>query len=83
MIAMTTTRIGLALRLIGPVLEIACIGLLLGNFGRDRSLFGQPVEPLLYLGVALGLAMVALGLGLSTARPGRRPRHSSDSARPE
>jgi hypothetical protein len=78
---MTTARIGLVLRLIGPVLEIACIGLLLGNFGRGRSVFGQPIEPLLYLGVALGLAMVALGLGLSSHRPGRRPRHSSDSSR--
>ncbi|WP_169976715.1 hypothetical protein [Tautonia rosea] len=81
--AMTTSRIGLVLRLIGPVLEIVCIGLLLGNFGRNRSLFGQPAEPLLYFGVALGLAMVALGLGLSTPRPGRRPRQSSQSSRTE
>ena len=78
---MTTNRIGLALRLIGPVLEIACIGLLLGNFGRNRSVFGQPIEPLLYLGVALGLAMVALGLGLSAPRSGRRPRPPGDPSR--
>lgn len=73
---MTPARIGLIFRLLGPVLEIVCIGLLLYGAGRDRSLLGFPLENFLYLGVALGLAMVAIGLGMTPprlrARPSRR-----------
>ena len=69
---MTTARIGLALRLLGPVLEFVCIGLLMWGPASDRSLLGLELESLLYLGLALGLAMVAIGLGLSVPRPRRR-----------
>ena len=65
---MRTARIGLVLRLLGPAIEIVCIGLLLWGFGRGRTGFGQALEPLLYVGVAVGLAMVAIGLGLSAPR---------------
>jgi hypothetical protein len=67
-------RIGLALRILGPALEIVCIGLLLNGSARDWTVFGRPLEPLLYIGVAVGLAMVAIGLGLTPHRAGPRSR---------
>ncbi|RUL87737.1 hypothetical protein [Tautonia sociabilis] len=70
---MSAPRIGLALRLIGPILEFSCIALVLRGPARNRETFGMEVEPLLYAGLALGLAMVAVGLSLSVVpRRGRR-----------
>jgi hypothetical protein len=71
---MTTARIGLALRLIGPALEIVCIGLILWEGRRGRPLLPPGLRPLPYLGVALGLAMVAIGLSLTAPRPSRARR---------
>ncbi|QDV33532.1 hypothetical protein [Tautonia plasticadhaerens] len=79
---MTTARIGLALRLIGPALELVCIGLILWEGRRGRPLLPPPLGWLPYIGVALGLAMVAIGLSLSTPRPSRsRTRDRADELR--
>jgi hypothetical protein len=67
---MTTARIGLALRLIGPALEIVCIGLILWEGRRGRPLLPPGLRPLPYLGVA----MVAIGLSLTAPRPSRARR---------
>ncbi len=76
---MTPARIGLIFRLLGPALEIVCIGLLLFGGGKDQFFFGIPLENFLYLGVALGLAMVAIGLGMTPPRPRtRRDRRGLD-----
>jgi hypothetical protein len=68
---MTTARIGLALRLIGPALEIICIGLILWEGRRGRPVLPPAFQPLPYIGVAVGLAMVAIGLSLTVPRPSR------------
>lgn len=60
-------RAGLALRMAGPLLEVACL-LALFNLPDGRaSVAGVPARELLYAGMAAGLAMVVAGLILSTA----------------
>ncbi len=69
-------RTGLALRLLGPLIEVACL-ILLGRFGdRGLTLLGRPVEEFLYVGFASGLVLVACGLLL--VRPARRAARWSD-----
>jgi len=75
-------RTALVLRLLGPLIEIACL-VLLNRFGaRGASIAGRPVEYLLWAGLAVGFAMVVLGLTLG--RPAsRRPRdHGRDPGGP-
>ncbi len=69
-------RTGVALRLLGPSIEVACL-LLLQRFGdRGLRLFGQPVETWLNVGFASGLVLVACGLLL--VRPAKPPARRFD-----
>jgi len=54
----------LTLRLLGPALELLCLWALLNPAARSSRVFGLALEPWLYAGLAIGLAMVAIGLGL-------------------
>jgi len=64
------SQTGLILRLVGPLIEIACVLLLNRHGGRGLTVFGGvPVEYPLYVGLASGLALVVAGLTLV-----RRPR---------
>ena len=68
-----TARTGVTLRLLGPLIEVICLILLLRERDRGRQVLGLPVEYPLYAGLALGLALVVVGLALSRPAP-RRPR---------
>ncbi len=57
-----SSPIGLALRLVGPLIEVICLALLQKWGGRELTVAGVPVEYPLYGGLALGLALVVLGL---------------------
>jgi hypothetical protein len=60
---------GLLLRLLGPLIEVVCIGLL---FAFPDS--GPPLRDFLYAGIGLGLAMVIAGLTLvKRVHPARQP----------
>lgn len=61
-------RMGLLLRLMGPLIEVVCVAALLRWGGQGVTVLGRPVEPLLYGGLGLGLALVVVGLILSTRR---------------
>ncbi|WP_435007551.1 hypothetical protein P12x_004820 [Tundrisphaera lichenicola] len=66
-------RTGLLLRLLGPLIEIICLILLMRVRDQGRTVLGIPAEYPLYAGLALGLALVIVGLTFS--RPAtRRPR---------
>jgi hypothetical protein len=65
-------RTGVTLRLVGPLIEVACLIVLLKVRDQGRQVFGLPVEYPLYAGLALGLALVVVGLAF--VRPAaRRP----------
>jgi hypothetical protein len=66
-------RTGVTLRLLGPLIEVVCLILLLRWRDQGRQVLGFPVEYPLYAGLALGLALVLVGLALSRPAP-RRPR---------
>lgn len=72
---MSTARISLALRLLGPAVELVCIGLILWEGRQERPVLPPPLRWLPYVGVALGLAMVAIGLSLSVPRTSRVLNH--------
>jgi hypothetical protein len=57
-----TARTGITLRLLGPLIEVACLILLLKVRDQGRQVLGVPVEYPLYAGMALGLALVVAGL---------------------
>ena len=68
-------RTGLTLRLLGPLIEVICLILLLQVRDQERAFLGVPAEYPLYAGLALGFAMVVVGL--TFARPStKRPRDS-------
>jgi len=67
-----TARTGLTLRLIGPLIEVACLILLLKVRDQGRQVLGVPVEYPLYAGMALGLALVVIGLAFVRQEPRRR-----------
>jgi hypothetical protein len=67
-----TARTGLTLRLLGPLIEVACLILLLRVRDQGRQVLGMPVEYPLYAGMALGLALVVIGLAFVRQEP-RRP----------
>jgi hypothetical protein len=69
-----TARTGVILRLLGPLIEVGCLIVLLRVRDQGRTVFGLPVEYLLYTGLALGLTLVVVGLAL--VRPA--PRHPVD-----
>jgi hypothetical protein len=68
-----SARTGLTLRLLGPLIEVICLILLLQVRDQGRTYLGVPAEYPLYAGLAIGFAMVVVGL--TFARPAtRRPR---------
>ncbi|HEX8203194.1 MAG TPA: hypothetical protein VF590_22145 [Isosphaeraceae bacterium] len=71
---------GLVLRITGPLIEVACLVLLFSFPGRRLSPAGIPLDDLLYAGLALGFAMVLIGLSLS-GRSGREARSEEAAAR--
>ena len=68
---MSVSTIGPILRLLGPLVQIACLTLILRPGTADATIAGQPVRPLLYLGFLLGFILVIAGLILSRIR--RKP----------
>lgn len=58
-------RTGLLFRLIGPLIEVACGILLLRGRDQGRTIAGVPAEYPLYVGLAVGFALVIAGLLLS------------------
>ena len=66
---MSSSPVGLLLRLVGPLIEVACLILLQRWGGRERTVAGLPVEYPLYAGMAIGLALVVLGLTWFRRRP--------------
>lgn len=67
-----TARTGLTLRLLGPLIEVACLLALLRVRDQGRQFLGIPVEYPLYAGLALGLLLVVIGLAFARPAP-RRP----------
>ena len=53
---------GLTLRLVGPLIEVFCLIGLQKWGGQGRTVAGLPVEYGLYAGLALGFALVVVGL---------------------
>ncbi len=68
-----TARTGMTLRLVGPLIEVVCLIILLQVRDQNRQVAGLPVEYPLYAGLALGFALVVVGLTLARPAP-RRPR---------
>jgi hypothetical protein len=64
---------GTALRIIGPLIEVVCLGLLFASRGRRLAFAGLPLEYVLYTGLALGFSMVMVGLTL-VRRPTQKSR---------
>ncbi len=53
---------GIVLRLVGPLIEIVCAAILMKTWGEGRTVAGIRLESLLFVGFAVGLAMVIAGL---------------------
>lgn len=66
-----TARTGVTLRLLGPLIEVACLIVLLRVRDQGRQIAGMPVEYLLYAGLALGLSLAVVGLAFVRPVPGR------------
>jgi hypothetical protein len=66
---------GLALRVIGPLIEVACLVLIFAFPGRRPVFAGMPLDTVLYAGLALGFAMVVVGLTMvrHPPQPSRPP----------
>jgi len=69
-------RIGMVLRLLGPLIECLCLIVLMRSGNRGNTFLGLPIEPFLYAGLACGLVMVIVGLLLSRSAA-RHPREES------
>lgn len=67
-------RTGILLRLLGPLIEIACAATLMKTWGQGRTFAGVRLESLLMLGFLVGFSMVVAGLSLvRRTHPTRRP----------
>ncbi len=64
-----TARTGVTLRLLGPLIEVACLILLLRVREQGLQIMGMPIEYPLYAGMALGLALVVIGLAFVRQEP--------------
>jgi hypothetical protein len=65
---------GLVLRLLGPLIQLACMAGLARYWRRGATLFGQPVEHYFLAGFFIGLCLVIVGIALTRrVRPTRRP----------
>ncbi len=69
-------RMGLTLRLLGPMVECLCLFALMRYGSRGTTILGRPIEPMLYAGLGCGLAMVVVGLLVSRSAI-RRPHEES------
>ena len=69
-----TARTGQTLRLLGPLIEVACLIVLLRVRDQGTRIAGIPIEYLLYAGLAVGFAVWGVGLVLVLREP-RRPRN--------
>jgi hypothetical protein len=65
---------GRALRVIGPLIEVVCLVLLFAFPGRRPAPGGIPLDYGLYAGLALGFALVVVGLTMV--------RHPPQASRP-
>jgi hypothetical protein len=64
----------LVLRMVGPLIELACLYGLFAHRGRGERIAGVPVETLCYLGLAVGFLIVLAGLTLvRRVQPTKRP----------
>lgn len=70
-----TARIAMILRLLGPLIEVVCLIVLLKVRDQGRLILGMPIEYPLYAGLAVGFALVVIGLIFSRTAT-RRPRDS-------
>jgi hypothetical protein len=72
------SQLGPILRLLGPLIELACISALI-RYGRDGTIAGRPLQPVLWAGFVVGFVMVVAGLLLSKRI---RPRAGDPIDRP-
>lgn len=61
-------KLGLALRIAGPALELICLVILKRPGADTARVAGLPLVQFLYAGLAIGLIMVVAGLALSRRR---------------
>lgn len=66
------------LRMIGPLIQIACLILILRPDTAQATIAGQPVRPLLYFGFLIGFVLVMAGLMLSRTRRKPTPKDRLD-----
>ncbi len=66
-------RNAVTLRLLGPLIEVVCVILLLRVRDQGKTFAGVPLEYPLYLGLAVGFVLWAIGLTFSRLRS-RPPR---------
>ena len=59
---------GPTLRLVGPLIQVACVGLLMRVGGQGRTVAEIAVERWLYGGFGAGLVLVLLGLTVFRTR---------------
>ncbi|HWE36338.1 MAG TPA: hypothetical protein VG406_07170 [Isosphaeraceae bacterium] len=71
---------GLILRVVGPLIEFACVFALVSNRGRGRTVGGVPLDNVLYAGILFGLILVVAGLALGPFRTRRRDLYDKDDA---
>ena len=57
-----SSPVGLTFRLVGPLIEVFCLIGLQKWGGQGRTIAGLAVENWLYAGLALGFALVVVGL---------------------
>ena len=70
-----TARTAVILRLLGPLIEVVCLIVLLKVRDQGWLILGMPIEYPLYVGLAVGFALVVIGLIFSRTAT-RRPRDS-------
>ena len=59
---------GLVLRLLGPLLQVACFAALMRWGGQGRSVAGVAVDHWCFAGFGVGLVLVVLGLTVFRVR---------------
>ncbi len=65
-------RTGMALRLLGPVLEVIALYLLFFVTRKPAKVLGIPTEPMLWAMLFCGFGMIFTGIVVTLGRP--RPR---------
>lgn len=67
-------EVGLILRLVGPLIQVASLVLLFGVARPGQTLAGRPVRDWFYGAFGVGLVLVVVGLLLSLGRGTGKPR---------